>query len=293
MSAEQRQGAGDRRRDRTAADRASSGRIRSCFKRRISSARSTNCGSRVGARMRLFARTNARCTDGLRGVIGVIGSVLEVTAIGAEALRLPSASGREGLIAWDTLRDRERRRLQLTYGEALTIDATQGLTSTEHMRAGTRAVDPFKAYTSGSRHRQATFIVVSERKERKEIAGRRPINDPRGRSMGQYGTRPSPAAGEAERARLPLAHRQRSDSDVPNLPRNLGAAREIRNDAPRGLPRVLDELDVYAPYRKATMVKGLSQAILPRPHLHRTSTEHRDRHFAPLKRDCNLAHCVR
>ena len=88
--------------------------------------------------------------------------------------------------------------------------------------------------------------------------------------MGQYGTRPSPAAGEAERARLPLAHRQRSDSDVPNLPRNLGAAREIRNDAPRGLPRVLDELDVYAPYRKATMVKGLSQAILPRPHLHRT-----------------------
>jgi len=88
--------------------------------------------------MRLFARTNARCTDGLRGVIGVIGSVLEVTAIGAEALRLPSASGREGLIAWDTLRDRERRRLQLTYGEALTIDATQGLTSTEHMRAGTR-----------------------------------------------------------------------------------------------------------------------------------------------------------
>jgi hypothetical protein len=22
------------------------------------------------------------------------------------------------------------------------------------------------------------------------------------------------------------------------------------------------------------------------------STEHRDRHFRPLKRDCNLAHCV-
>ena len=70
----------------------------------------------VGDRLRMFARTNARCTDGLRGVIGVIGSVLEVTAIGAEALRLPSASGREGLIAWDTLRDRESWRLQLTYG---------------------------------------------------------------------------------------------------------------------------------------------------------------------------------
>ena len=112
MSAEQRQGAGDRRRDRTAADRASSGRIRSCFKRRISSARSTNCGSRVGDRLRLFARTEFA----LHGVIGVNGSVLEVTAIGAEGLQLRSASGREGLVAWDTLRDRESGRLQLTYG---------------------------------------------------------------------------------------------------------------------------------------------------------------------------------
>ena len=154
-----------------------------------------------------FASTNARCTDGLRGVIGVNGSVLEVTAIGAEGLRLRSASGREGLVAWDTLRDRESGRLQLTYGDALTIDATQGLTSTEHieaMPAGTRAVDVFKAYTSGSRHRQATFIVVSER------AGRRPIKDPRpirAAESGPYGRNLARAAGEAERARLPFAHR--------------------------------------------------------------------------------------
>jgi hypothetical protein len=72
----------------------------------------------VGDRLRLFARTNARCTDGLRGVIGVNGSVLEVTAIGAESLWLRSASGRERLVAWDTLRDRESGRLQLTYGDA-------------------------------------------------------------------------------------------------------------------------------------------------------------------------------
>ena len=35
------------------------------------------------------------------------GQVLGVTAIGAENLWLRSASGREGLVAWDTLRDRE------------------------------------------------------------------------------------------------------------------------------------------------------------------------------------------
>ena len=125
-----------------------------------------------------------------------------------EGLRLRSASGREGLVAWDTLRDRESGRLQLTYGDALTIDATQGLTSTEHieaMPAGTRAVDAFKAYTSGSGHRQATFIVVSER------AGRRPINDPRpiraADVWANMARNLARAAGEAERARLPFAHR--------------------------------------------------------------------------------------
>jgi hypothetical protein len=58
----------------------------------------------------------------------------------------------------------------------------QGLTNTEHieaMPADTRAVDAFKADTSGCRHQQATFIVVSETAEQKEIAGRMPINDPR------------------------------------------------------------------------------------------------------------------
>jgi hypothetical protein len=106
-------------------------------------------------------------------------------AIGAVALRLRSASGREGPVAWATLRDRESRRLQPTHGDALTIDATQGLTSTEHMPAGTRAVDAFKAYTSGSRHRQATFIVVSgtrgakgDRRAKADQRSARPISGP-------------------------------------------------------------------------------------------------------------------
>ena len=217
----------------------------------------------VGDRLRLFARTNARCTDGLRGVIGVNGTVLEVTAIGAEGLRLRSASGREGLVAWDTLRDRESGRLQLTYGDALTIDATQGLTSTEHieaMPADTRAVDAFKAYASGSRHRQATFIVVSERAERKEIAGRRPINDPR-----------------------PIR-----EADVwANMARNL--ARQPEKLSALAFPSRTDN-DVYAPCWKAQCLE-----VFPRPFFRDLtfigrSTEHRERHFGPLKRDCNFLH---
>jgi hypothetical protein len=136
----------------------------------------------VGDRVRLFARTNAVYADRSRGSLGHNGSVLEVRAIGPEGVTLRNAGGREGLVAWDTLRDPRSGRIRLSYGDVLTIDATQGLTSTEHieaMPAGTQGVNAYKAYTAASRHRRATFLVVSDGAERREIAGRRPLGDPR------------------------------------------------------------------------------------------------------------------
>jgi hypothetical protein len=136
----------------------------------------------VGDRVRLFARTNAMCADRSRGILGNNGSVLEVRAIGAAGVTLRNAAGREGRVAWGTLRDRESGRIKLSYGDVLTIDATQGLTSTEHIEAmpgGTRAVNAYKAYTSGSRHRRATFLVTADGAERREIMGRRPLGDMR------------------------------------------------------------------------------------------------------------------
>ena len=134
----------------------------------------------VGDRVRLFARTNAACADKSRGILGNNGSVLEVTVITDGGVTLRNAQGREGLVAWDTLRDRASGRIRLSYGDVLTIDATQGLTSTEHieaMPAGTRAVNAYKAYTAASRHRRATYLVVAEGAERREISGRRPLGD--------------------------------------------------------------------------------------------------------------------
>jgi hypothetical protein len=111
-----------------------------------------------------------------------------VTAIGAENLWLRSASGREELVAWDTLRDRESGRLRLTYGDALTIDATQGLTSTEHieaMPADTRAVYAFKADTSGSRapagdlHRRfGRRGAEGDRRAKADLRSTRPTSGP-------------------------------------------------------------------------------------------------------------------
>jgi hypothetical protein len=136
----------------------------------------------VGDRVRLFARTNAAYADRSRGIIGNNGSVLEVRGIDVQGVVLRTVQGRDGRVAWDTLRDRQSGRIRLTYGDVLSIDATQGLTSTEHieaMPAGTQAVNAYKAYTAASRHRRATFLVTSDGAERREIAGRRPLGDAR------------------------------------------------------------------------------------------------------------------
>jgi len=136
----------------------------------------------VGDRVRLFARTNAAYADRSRGIIGNNGSVLTVRGIDAAGVVLQNAQGREGLVKWDTLRDPASGRIRLSYGEVLTVDASQGLTSTEHiqaMPAGTRAVTAYKAYTAASRHRQVSYLVASDGAERREIAAHRPLGDPR------------------------------------------------------------------------------------------------------------------
>ena len=90
------------------------------------------------------------------------------------------------MVRWDTLRNPTVTneagvgRIRLSYGDVLSIDATQGVTSTEHIEAmpsGTRGVNAYKAYTSGSRHRRATYLVASDGAERQEVAARRPLGD--------------------------------------------------------------------------------------------------------------------
>ncbi len=89
--------------------------------------------------MRLFDRVNATYPDRSRGLIGNNGSVLEVCGLSAHGITLRNAQGRDGLVLWDTMRDENVTngsgvgRIRLTYGDVLSIDATQGVTSTEHI----------------------------------------------------------------------------------------------------------------------------------------------------------------
>jgi hypothetical protein len=136
-----------------------------------------------GDRVRLFRRVNAKFTEtDTVGNIGRNGTVLEVVSIEEEGLTLRNQAGKEGLVAWRSLTDERNGRMLLAYGDALTTNTAQGTTVTEHIHAipaGTRLVSAFGAYTSGSRHREQSFIVTSEGAERAEIVARRPLGDRR------------------------------------------------------------------------------------------------------------------
>jgi hypothetical protein len=137
----------------------------------------------VGDRVRLFERTNARFLDtNGGGNIGRNGTVLEIAAIQTEGLVLRTKDGRAGLVKWGSLTSSSNGRIKLAYGDVLTTNTSQGATVTEHIfavPAGSRQVNAFGAYTSGSRHRDQSFIVLSDGAERQEIAGRRPLGDKR------------------------------------------------------------------------------------------------------------------
>ncbi len=137
----------------------------------------------VGDRVRLFRRTNAKFMEtGTVGNIGRNGSVLEIIAVDAAGLTLKNGAGKEGAVAWQTLRDEPNGSVQLAYGDALTTNTAQGSTVTEHihaMPAGTKLVSAFGAYTSGSRHREQSYIITSDGAERVEIIARRPLGDRR------------------------------------------------------------------------------------------------------------------
>jgi hypothetical protein len=137
----------------------------------------------AGDRVRLFRRTNVKFTEtGTVGNIGRNGSVLDILALDAAGLTVRNGAGREGEVVWDTLRDKASGRVQLAYGDALTTNTAQGTTVTEHIHAmpgGTKPVSAFGVYTSGSRHREQSFIVTSEGAERVEVIVRRPLGDRR------------------------------------------------------------------------------------------------------------------
>lgn len=139
----------------------------------------------AGDRVRLYARTRGLFTDahGRRksAHIGDNGSILRVVEVvrdpNSGGLLLETAAGKSGFVSWAALRDESTGRLKLALGYCLTIDSAQGITSDEHISAmpsGSAAVQAFKAYSQGSRHRVSHTLIGSHGAELREATNRRP-----------------------------------------------------------------------------------------------------------------------
>lgn len=132
----------------------------------------------AGDRVRLFNSVSAQGQRG--GSIGRNGSVLTVQSADRNGMHVVNAKGVAGYLPWKSLT--KDGQVRLAYGEVMTTHTAQGSTSTEHiyaMPAGTKMVNGFSAYSSGSRHKQQSHMVISEGAERAEVSARRPVNDPR------------------------------------------------------------------------------------------------------------------
>lgn len=132
----------------------------------------------AGDRVRLFSSVSAQGQRG--GSIGRNGSILTVQSADRNGMHVVNAKGVAGYLPWKSLT--KDGQVRLAYGEVMTTHTAQGSTSTEHiyaMPAGTKMVNGFSAYSSGTRHRQKSFMVISEGAERAEVSARRPVNDPR------------------------------------------------------------------------------------------------------------------
>jgi phage/plasmid primase-like uncharacterized protein len=137
----------------------------------------------AGDRVRLFAQTRGAFTDdaGHRrtSVVGDNGTVLEVLGVDRNnGLRVRCESGKEAFVPWEALRDRSgsSKRPMLAYGDVLTIDTAQGITSHEHigaLPAGSSTVTSGKACVQGSRHTARHYLVASAGAETREAESRR------------------------------------------------------------------------------------------------------------------------
>ena len=88
-----------------------------------------------GDRIRLFRRTNAKFSEtATTKNIGRNGTVLEITDVRDEGLILRDPAGKEGLVAWSSLKDERSGRILLAYGDALTTNTAQGNRHGTHPR---------------------------------------------------------------------------------------------------------------------------------------------------------------
>ncbi|SEG69601.1 TrwC relaxase [Methylobacterium sp. 190mf] len=197
----------------------------------------------LGDKIRLFRRTYGRGAG--RGAIGVNGSLLTVRGVERAGLVLRATSGREALVPWTALRDRETGKILIGQGDCLTVDSAQGATAEECILAlprGSEGMDAARFYVAASRHRSRSWVVLGESAERRAVAGRRPLGDARpvrptdlwSHAAATFSRRP---ASETALDLMERAHvARRAAEDVFRLGLMRIETRRARGEAPTILP---------------------------------------------------------
>lgn len=197
----------------------------------------------IGDRVRLYGKTYARGAGA--GLLGVNGSVVEVRGVRTDGLVLRAAGGREGLVSWAALRDRETGRIRIGEGTVQSLAAGQGVTSEEAILAcprGSEGVDLPQLYVGLTRHRSTSWIVLGEGAERRAVSAHRPLGD----------ARPIRAADLWGHAAQVFAQRPRSELATELLERAHAARRAAEDTFRRGLARM-----------EARAARGLAPTALP------------------------------
>ena len=137
-----------------------------------------------GDRVRAFQRVRAKFTDEQgrvkEAVIGSNGTVLDVVGVKpGKGLLLRGDSGKVGYVPYDSFRSEPGMRARLAYGDALTIDSAQGITTKgEHINAlpnGSAGVGAFKGYVAESRATGTTHTLVSYGAELRAWQDKQPV----------------------------------------------------------------------------------------------------------------------
>jgi len=110
--------------------------------------------------------------------------VLEVLSADQDGLTLRNKHGRVGKVRWADL-PKDRGRIQLAYGYAMTIHTAQGLTNREHISAllaGSQAIDGLLGYSAHTRHTQELWLVFNDSAEQIGVSASRVLLTTQGRS---------------------------------------------------------------------------------------------------------------
>ncbi|MGI4939915.1 MAG: toprim domain-containing protein, partial [Janthinobacterium lividum] len=137
----------------------------------------------VGDKVRFYRTTHATYETGHKRIFAANGGTADVTRIDPErGVFMRNRSGKVAFAAWADLSHEATGRVQLSYGDAMTIDAIQGATSREHINAlpsGSAASHSFRNYPAQSRSIDTTYLMVSQGIEKTEVMEQRALGNSR------------------------------------------------------------------------------------------------------------------